>query len=330
MNRQNYFFFAIVMSLLLIESAAADCETGLGPEPFFTHPGSGADFIVTGDFTRRYDVTIQQSEPFDLEVPQVPQDATLIAAFIMWTYDECALPPSSSAIEIDSNESVGGLVGYGTPDLCHVGGCLCFNTILTSAYVLEVDVTPGSTITIGGITGTNSSGCGPLAEGVTLLLVYDFSESSGELTVKSVDLYAGYISNTPGGVPYQANATLSFSTTYNSGSVHFLINAINGEQDTQQGDWTDNFFINNTIVGGTLGGTGSTTDAWQGLLGANQHTNFYDHAQGDIGSLIPGNSDSFTIRTEKGGQNGAGDCVGHSFVVVSYNYVPQYPDFTAG
>lgn len=127
MNRQNYFFFAIVMSLLLIASAAADYETGLGPEPFFTHTGPGADFIVTGDFTRRYDVTIQQSEPFDLEVPQVPQDATLIAAFIMWTYDECALPPSISAIEIDSNESFGGLSAMAHP-ICATSGGACAST----------------------------------------------------------------------------------------------------------------------------------------------------------------------------------------------------------
>lgn len=306
------FLFACVMPCA---SAQTPSETGLGPNPFYTLVDYGADFQVSGAYTRVYEGSCgpnsPQSNPFSLTLQPVPGD--FVGALVTWSYLTNGAPPTTDTIEIEGTPVTGSRVGVGTPGLCWSSFdayAVSYMAVFPSALYPQA----AGTVEIAGATDKYLAGSVyGLAEGLTVLAVY--TNESEPLRV--VNLYRGYISTQSSGTCCVAQATLNFSETYEAaGEIHFFINALDGQAESACSGSRDLFYVNGANVGGVLAGTGSSTDAWQGLLGDNSLNNLYDHAEGDISAYVDVNDTSIGIQTVR--YNTSEDCIGHSLAAISF------------
>ncbi len=307
--------------------AAGIFETPMGLA--FNHIGAGANFIEGSETTRFAGLggAAGQGCPFELTdkaLPPLPAGAIPVHTFIAWNY-LANDTPGSDTIEVNGVTITGTLRGSGSEDLC-------WGKDFGVAYVFDTPglgpVAPGGINLIGGAGGSPCDGAlgsdaNALGEGITLLVVYDVPASPP----RNVDVYWGYVSTRSGPLTNDTVNTLAFSNVFNSGDLHFFLNALDGQVAN------DNFFIDGVNVGGVLPQTGAANDAWQGFLwgGASATNNLYDRADGDIAPFVLAPAASVTFETD-----GFGDCIGHSLAAVSFridcngNGIPDDEDIANG
>ncbi len=275
-------FLATAGVLALAASAVAQ-DTGLSNVYSTTVNG---DFVVAGAGTRSS--SNGQSDPFSVSIAGVPGGATIVKAYASWNYLTNA-PGTHGAITIDGNAVAGSVVGTGAD--------LCWGQAQGESYLADVTslVSGNGSYSIGGAIDEGGVGLG---EGFSLLVIYD----DGVSPAREVNVFAGYDSDQDGD---PAEATFSWTTPYDGSSTHFFVNALDGQT-------ADDMFLINGTDGSPLSG-GSPFDAWQGLLGPGfAGTNYYDHAEGDVGGYLSLGDTSLTLASNTGS-----DCVGHSFGAIS-------------
>jgi hypothetical protein len=279
-------------------------ETGLGPNPFYNLQQPGADFVKAGVTTRRHGMTVPQPEPFVLTVPAVPAGAVVVETFMSWNYLSNSAP-ANDIVTVNGVPITGAQQGLGSPDLCWAKTYAV--NYLASGLTSTVNPGPAPVnVTIAGATdkalGADANVYG---EGLTILVVYYMPDEPW----RNLDLYKGYTSTETTGTG-AALATLNFTVTYLTPDFHFFLNALDGQVAG------DDFFIDGVNRSGQVLGTGVVGDAWQGFLGPNAASNYYDHANDDISSFFLPPKSSITVSTVQVGSTM--DCVGHSFGGVSF------------
>lgn len=290
-------------------------ETGLGPVPLVHWLREGADFTAAGMSTRATVTHMGQpgqTEPFALFVPPIPPGSNLLEILVCWNWLIDGPTPFTDTIEINGQPIVGDRCGTGLPDLCWLkSGGVSYLARLQNAKIVHGGVNIVAKAT------DKPLGFDPLAygEGISIVCVYEIPGHP----LRLVDGWCGYTSTESDPArTLTARAQLDFTLPYAGGNFHFLCNALDGQQDTPvQPIFGDEFFVNGISVGGTFGGTGAPADAWQGFLGPNGVSDLYDHAEDDpaaLGLVGPGDT---TMRFESRRQ-AAGDCVGHSLALVSF------------
>jgi hypothetical protein len=239
----------------------------------------------------------------------IPSGSTVVRAYANWSYEVTTSTPPYPEIlaDITINEhAVTGTLTGEAPDLCWFP--LAPGTIAYTADVTGIvaDVGGNGTYTIGGAIDEG----GAMGEGFTLLIVYE----NAALPLREIDVYSGMTFET--GSDMNAEATFAFKAApYIEGSVHFFVNALDGQVQADAGG-DDEFFINGITAGGVVAGTGSADDAWQGQLGqVNQYgqNSMYDHAEDDVASFMATWDEALTIRT-----TGHDDCVGHTLGAIAF------------
>ena len=288
-------------------------ETGLGPEPYqnFSVTLAG-DFVVSGSNTRiSYPVVDPwisgpkpppQTDPFVVTITDIPPSgSTILKAFANWSYlaDAPPYPQALAQITINGNAVTGDLTGEASDTLCWPG------TSKTIAYTADVtdivnQVGGNGDYTIGGAVDE----AGALGEGFTLLIVYE----NAALPLTQINIYSG-MTTTETGSGGSATGKYHFHPyPYQGGPVHFFINALDGQKSEDQ------FFLHDNIpAGGVVDGTGSQSDAWQGLLGQGVYNSMYDHAEDNVASFMSQWDKWLTFRTSKNN-----DCIGHSFGAIAF------------
>jgi hypothetical protein len=303
--RARRLFVPLAFSLLAALPARA-AEDGF--TPIFSSTLNG-DFVTAGASTRLFGAPVAQTDPFNVTLSGIPAGSTIVAAFANWSYlTDLPGDAGEAGITINGN-AVNGTLSFATPDLG-------WGKSSAASYTADVTslVTGNGAFSIA--SARDDAGSGGLGEGFSLLAVYRNAASS----LKSVNVYSGYTSNTSnppeGLVP--SSAVLDFSATpYTGGPAHFFINALDGQRGQ-----ADTFTLNGLNAGGVLGGTGSASDAWQGLLGPAAAGNLYDHAEGNVQNFLLIGQTSLTARTAFG-VGGQADAVGHSFAALAVEAIPE-------
>ena len=287
----------------VLAAALPALATEDGFTPIFSSTLKG-DFVTTGASTRLFGVPVAQSDPFNVTLSGIPVGSTVVAAFANWSY-LTDLPGDAGEAGITINGTpINGTVATGSPDLG-------WGRSSSAAYTADVTslVTGNGSFRIG--SAVDDAVSGGFGEGFSLLAVY----SNPNSPLNRVNVYSGFTSNTsrtPEGLVPSAAVYNFAAGPYVGGPAHFFINALDGQNGA-----TDTFRINGLNAGGLLGGTGSATDAWRGLLGPSAAGNLYDHAEGDSSFVMVVNQTSLTAGTALGA-TGAGDAVGHSFGAISF------------
>lgn len=272
-------------------------ESGISSTPVFSAKVRG-DFAVVGSSSRVRNGS-QPPGPVTLTNLSIPQNATVIKAYANWSF-LTNQPGAGSERNIKLNGiSIQGAVSYGNPDLnwgLHNG----------AAYLADVtdivrEAGRNASYSFSGV--TDNALTGGIGEGVSLLVVYD----TGVGPLNQVNVYSGYTSTMSG----LGGATLRFGQgAYVGGSAHFFTNALDG-----QAGLADEFLIN----GRAAGLSGSQGDYWRGSLGFGAAgLNYYDHAEGDIRSLLrPGATSLDFLTLGFSSDIEYQDCIGHSFAAFS-------------
>lgn len=314
-------------------------ETGLGPNPVFSHFGPGADFAVSGAATRV--LTIPENSPaaepfFTLEAPAIPAGAIELKTLVVWHFLLLGDPPTTCTIAIDNLGGagfvpvVGDKVGAGGSDLCWVkDGTVTYLADVTGLGVVALGAPNNISAATDRALGTDTDAYG---DGLTILVAY---EVPGE-PLRTVDVYAGYTS-TESGIDGEAGATLALSNTYVGGELHFFLNALDGQLNggVDGPFFADTFEINGNEAFAFAGGV--LIDAWQGRLPATapaagpppDENWLYDHAEGDASLYVTAPADEIAAMTTR---NLPGDCVGHSLAAASFAAFPgvEIPAMSAG
>jgi hypothetical protein len=292
---------SLALSLTLALPLAAQ-QTGLGPLPFYSHVGPGADFAEFGTTTRTAGVvTPTQSNPFFLTGIGIPSGAVLVDSFVWWArMFDGPTSPASDAVAINGTGVMGTLVGEGAPDLC-------WGKDRVACYMASGIVPPLSLTGIGnsfaGFTDKSFGGDpGAYGEGMTIILVY---EVPGNPT-STVDLWRGYTSTTSSGLGV-ASATLSMTSAFPGGVAHLALNALDGQSTP------DDLFLNGTLASGVVPGTNVPGNCWTGLRGPLSTNNLFDTAEGDVASFMSMGATSLAIASTT-----SGDCIGHGLAALAY------------
>jgi len=259
-------------------------ETGFGPAPFWSATVNG-DFVVAGAGTRSS--ANNQTDPFALPI-NIP--GTPLKVFASWSYlTDTPSTAELARIRINGTDVIGAVAGQGDPDLCWSRGfAVSFLADVTSI------VTGSGTYSIGSAIDHVPSAS--LGEGVSLLAIYD--DGSAE---KLINVYSGYTSTQSNETSVGETAwSWHLGAAYAGGPAHFFLNGIDGQTGA------DRFHVNDTDVSAMFTG-GDATDAWKGLLGPVPGQNYYDHAVGDLSTLMSVGDTSVRFRTV-----GPSDCIGHS------------------
>lgn len=305
-------------------------------EPVFTSVLHGNYVVVGTSISEERGSVLEPNDPITLTV-DIPVGSTVEKAFLNWSYLSATPAPSFLADITVNGAPITAESTYESASgtLCRLdfelGRTFAYQVDLTDIVAAEI-VNGHGVLTITEIVEDDDpneeDGFGPLGEGVSLLVVY--SEPTEPL--RSINVYSG-IAQTDFDVA-SFETPLSFvdpgggAVRYAGGAVHFFLNALGPECL-----W-DDFLLNGTAVHGVLG-AGPNNDAWLGKLGPNDiGSNFYDHAEGDASSFMNVNDTQLTI----GGQQvstpflqgcpgtvpigNPGDCVGHSFAAIAFDYVP--------
>jgi hypothetical protein len=279
---------------------AAAPETGFPSGAVATHSGPGADFLQVSTSTRTSGIASPpQNCPFTLNIPALPPGAVVIDTLISWTYLANAID-GTDQININGTPLIGAQLGNGAPDLCWGKGFGV--TYLATGATGLVNIGGANTID-GACDGPGAGDPTALGEGITILIIYEVPAAN---TVQTVDVFAGYTSSTSSATG-TALATLDLSCAYSGGAFHFMVNADDGQQASDQ------FFINGVDVSGLVAGTGVPGDAWQGLSGPAAIDNLYDVADDDIQTWMTVGDTSVTIESGFGS-----DCVAHSLAAAAY------------
>ncbi len=257
---------------------------------------SGANFVVGGQSSRSNPTG--QVDNFGINLPGFSGAAK--KAVVSWNWQtNLSDGAPNNVITVNGIRVQGTLGGVSSPDLCWGF------PYLTTYYAYVTDIVNnfggGGTYTIGGAVD-NAFGYG---EGVTLAAVYD----DGSAENREVSLFAGNVNtqSSVGGI-----ATLPFANPYLGGTAKFFTNALDGQFAG------DGFFINGNDVGGLLPGTGSSGDAWIGMVGPSAvGNNFFDIAEGDVSSWMTAGDLQMTAGTIS-----YGDCIGHTLAGIVVNAVP--------
>ncbi|NUQ53160.1 MAG: hypothetical protein HUU19_10765 [Phycisphaerales bacterium] len=258
---------------------------------------SGANFVVGGQSSRSSPTG--QVDNFGLTLPGFSGSAK--RAIISWNWlSNLGDSAPENSITLNGTPLRGILAGISSPDLCWG------RPYLTSYYADVTDLVNsfggGGVYTVG---GAIDNAFGSLGEGVTLAAVYD----DGSAENREVSLFAGNVNtqSSVGGI-----ATLPFANPYLGGTAKFFTNALDGQFAG------DGFFINGNDVGGILPGTGSSGDAWIGMVGPSSvGNNFFDIAEGDVSSWMTAGDLQMTAGTIS-----YGDCIGHTLAGIVVNAVP--------
>lgn len=297
MNSLSKFGALLLCGLCTSTAAIAQNQTGLGGAPLASFSGPGADF-VQGSHSTRAAVVPPPGTTVPVTVPALPAGAVELQSFAVWNYLLDGVPPTSDVIGVNGTLVSGTRIGRGAPDLCWgKSGAACYLADVTGL------VLHGAVNNVLGASD-KSFGADPnaLGEGLTLLSVF----SADGKPPRVVDLWAGYASTTSNASGV-ANASFDLSQPYFMGGAHFFTNAMDGSFNTG-----DQFFLNGTSVGGSIGGTLASLNAWLGLAGPLVADNLYDAAEGDISAWMSVGDTVLGMRTVP-----SGDCIGHSFSAIS-------------
>lgn len=313
-----------VIALAAFAPAAPAQQSGLGPAPLFSRLAPGADATGIGVSTAVATAlpgVPPQSEPFVVVPPAGPPEALTIIFVVAWTWYLDGPAPALDTIQMNGLPVTGQLVGSGTPGLC-VG------KQNAASYLSFQDANFGPIFPTVPNTVANATdralGSDPLAfsGGFSVFCVYEFIPQSFE-PLRQLDVYGGWASTeSDPNNPDKAAASLALSSPYAGGPFHLILATLGGRVAP------DVFTIGNNLpVGGTVAGTVSPTDAWQGLLGPSLTgvDNQYDHADDDISAHIATNSVGLTLATHS-----AVDCIAHVLAITSIDVEQPFVFWSAG
>ena len=220
-------------------------ETGLGgSETLLFSDVMHGDFVTVGESTRIWihrpepgPETSPQTDPLTLIFEGIPDGASIVRAYVNWSYQTYDLDaPTIQQITISSVPVTGVRTGEATPDLCWYwpGDDDYPFTASFTADVTDIVTSAGGngTYLIGG--AVDDPVAHALAEGISLLVVYEKADEP----LREIKVYTGLTQTESNPDENYTRANLELGANpYIGGPVHLFINTLDGEESADA--WLD-------------------------------------------------------------------------------------------